>query len=72
MQVMEVKGRPRLQPAETKKLSTEELQRELDYHAAQKLLEKLLEAGLVTGGEFDKITGKNRRSFSPCLDRIMP
>ena len=50
----------------------EMLQSEFDYYMAQKLLEKLLEAGLITKEELDKITAKNRQSFSPYLARIMP
>lgn len=50
----------------------EMLQSEFDYYMAQKLLEKLREAGLITKKELDKITAKNRQSFSPYLARIMP
>ena len=39
---------------------------------AQKLLEKLREAELISEGELDKITAKNRQIFSPYLARIMP
>ena len=46
----------------------EMLQSEFDYYMAQKLLEKLREAGLITKEELDKI----RQSFSPYLARIMP
>ena len=38
----------------------------------KKLLEKLREAELISEGELDKITAKNRQSFSPYLARIMP
>ena len=50
----------------------EMLQSEFDYYMAQKLLETLREAGLITKEELDKITAKNRQSFSPYLARIMP
>ena len=50
----------------------EMLQSEFDYYMAQKLLKKLLEADLISEGELDKITAKNRQSFSPYLARIMP
>ena len=50
----------------------EMLQSEFDYYMAQKLLENLREAGLITKEELDKITAKNRQSFSPYLARIMP
>ena len=42
----------------------EMLQSEFDYYMAQKLLEKLREAGLITKEELDKITAKNRQSLS--------
>lgn len=50
----------------------EMLQSEFDYYMAQKLLEKLREADLISEGELDKITAKNSQSFSPYLARIMP
>ena len=40
--------------------------------ARAKLLEKLREAELISEGELNKITAKNRQSFSPYLARIMP
>ncbi len=52
--------------------TSEMLQKEFDYYMAQKLLENLREAGLITKEEMDKITAKNRQSFSPYLARIMP
>lgn len=48
------------------------LQQEFDYYTAQKLLKSLLDTGLISEGEFDKITEKNRQTFSPYLARIMP
>ena len=57
----------------TRDLFTQEvLQSEFDYYMAQKLLKKLREADLISEGELDKITAKNRQSFSPYLARIMP
>jgi len=50
----------------------EALQREYDYYMTQKLLKKLLGAGLISEGEFNKITEKNRQTFSSYLAEIMP
>lgn len=36
------------------------------------IIEKLLGAGLISEGEFNKITEKNRQTFSPYLVEIMP
>lgn len=72
MQVTKITAVFQNQTAERKRLTDEELQKEFDYYMAQKLLKKLREAGLISEGEFDKITEKNRKSFSPYLARIMP
>ena len=53
-------------------LSKEQMQNEYNYVLAQQITKRLLEAGLITKDEFNKITAKNRESFSPLLGRIMP
>ena len=50
----------------------EQMQNEYNYILAQQITKRLLEAGLITKDEFNKITAKNRESFSPLLGRIMP
>lgn len=50
----------------------EEMQGEYDYLLAQQLTETLLENGLISQEEFNKITAKNRETFSPKLAAIMP
>jgi len=45
----------------------EQLQREVDYARAQQMLKALLESGLISLSEFDKISELNRKFFSPCL-----
>lgn len=59
-------------PTSQREITTEELQREFDYFRAEKLLKTLLEQGLITIDEFDKITKLNREKFSPFLAKIMP
>lgn len=54
------------------KFTADTLQHEFDYYIAQKLLKSLLDEGLISEGEFNKITEKNRKSFSPYLAEIMP
>jgi len=49
----------------------EELQWELDYWRSRKILQKMLDQGLVTPDEFHKIDVLNRRSFSPKLAQLM-
>ena len=52
--------------------STTALQNEYNYVLAQQITKSLLSRGLITEAEFNKITAKNRESFSPLLGRIMP
>jgi len=52
-------------------MSPEELQGELDYWRSRKILQKMLDKGLITSDEFHKIDVLNRRSFSPKLARLM-
>lgn len=50
----------------------EQLQREADYARAQQMLASMLNQGLISLSEFNKITALNRESFSPALAEIMP
>ncbi|MCW6662792.1 hypothetical protein NHG23_02685 [Aerococcaceae bacterium NML190073] len=47
-----------------------EQQNEYDYILAESLTKKLLEKGLISVDEFNKIMEKNRRTFSPLFSRI--
>ena len=47
-----------------------ELQNEYNYLLAENLSKKLLEKGLISVDEFNKIMEKNRRTFSPFFARI--
>jgi hypothetical protein len=48
-----------------KLISQEQLQRELDYARAQRILETMLDKGLISLSEFNQITALNRRSLFP-------
>ena len=52
--------------------SHKQMQREVDYVRAQQILTSMLEKGLITLSEFNKITELNRKTFSPLLAEIMP
>ncbi len=56
----------------TKPFTTEELQREFDYWRGEKALQGLVEKGLLSKAECNKIMLLNRKSFSPRLAEIMP
>lgn len=47
------------------------LQREVDYVRAQQILTAMLNCGLISLSEFNKITDLNRKTFSPLLAEIM-
>lgn len=49
-----------------------ELQREYSYILAQKMTKALLDNGLISVDEFNKISERNRQTFSPYLAEIMP
>ncbi|MBU8790981.1 MULTISPECIES: SHOCT domain-containing protein [Bacillaceae] len=55
-----------------KRVSQEQLQCEFDYIQAEKLLRKMLEKGLITEVEFNKIDALNRQTSPPFLAEIMP
>lgn len=52
--------------------STEQLQRDAGYYKAQLLLQSMLDSGLISLSEYNKITLLNRQAFSPYLVEIMP
>lgn len=58
--------------SEKKPISQDQLQREYDYIRAQKILENLVQKGLISELEFNKATKLNRQSFTPALAQIMP
>lgn len=57
---------------ENSPISHAQLQCEVDYVRAQQMLDSMLQNGLISMQEFNKITLLNRQSFSPMLASIMP
>ncbi len=53
------------------KPTDEEMQNEYNYILAEQMTKKLLDQGLISLDEFDKIMEKNRRSFSPYISKII-
>lgn len=58
--------------AKRKPVTEERLQNEYDYYRSLMLLQKMLNAGLITHEEFVKIDLRNRQSFSPFGAELMP
>lgn len=52
------------------KLSNEELQNEYDFYIAEKILNSMLKAGLISDDELNKLRAENKRIFSPLLAEI--
>ena len=50
----------------------ERIQGDLDYRWAQEIAKKLLDDGLISVAEFNKLTAINRETFSPLFAEIMP
>lgn len=48
-----------------------EMQNEYNYILAEQMTRKLLDKGLISDEEFDKIMDKNRLSFSPFISKII-
>jgi len=45
---------------------------DIDYHRAQHLAKSMLDAGLISDDEFNKLSAINRETFSPLFAEIMP
>ena len=50
----------------------ERIQGDLDYCRAQAIAKKMLDNGLISMTEFNKLTAINRETFSPLFAEIMP
>ena len=53
-------------------ITQERIQGDLDYRRAQTIAKKLLDDGLISVAEFNKLTAINRETFSPLFAEIMP
>ena len=55
----------------SEKLTEAALQNEHDYLIADRLTKKLLEKGLISRDEYNKIMAKNSKTFPPILAEIL-
>ena len=69
MNVTEIKP-GMLTAANLPKTTDAQLQNEYNYILAENFTKKLLDKGLISVDEFNKIMEKNRRTFSPLFSRI--
>ena len=72
MQVTKLTGEQMGNAPKKHQYTEEEMQREYDYILAEKMTKALLDKGLISVYEFNRISERNRQSFSPYLAEIMP
>ena len=53
------------------RLTDKQLYDEINYHRAEKLTKKMLEKGLITADEYDRILAETRKIFVPYLAEIL-
>lgn len=53
-------------------MTEEQMRKDYYYYLAQKIIKLMLYKGLISVDEYNKITEKNRQTFSPYLAEIMP
>lgn len=70
MNVTEIQGM--FHPEQLVERTDDDMRREFYYIAAGQITQKLLDKGLITPGEYDKIVAKNREKFSPLIARFIP
>ena len=70
MNITQIQGAFR--PEQMIKRTDDDMHREFCYIAAGQITQKLLNKGLITPGEYDKIVAKNREKFSPLIARFIP
>lgn len=54
-----------------RKMTPEQMKQDLDYRMAQRVTKAMLDKGMITVDEFNKISALNRESFSPYLVELM-
>ena len=60
------------QNAQSEYFTQKRIQGDLDYYMAQDIGKTMLESGLISVVEFNKLTAINREIFSPVFAEIMP
>ena len=58
--------------AAPKPIQQADIEQDYDFFQAQKVAENMLELGLISLSEFNKLTEINRKTFSPFWVEIMP
>ena len=72
MQVTKITSPEQLQSSPSERMTNEQLQNEYNYIRAEQITRKMLDKGLISAGEYDRIMAENRRVFSPYLADLYP
>ena len=54
-----------------RRMTMEAMQADFEYRMAQKITKKLLDQGLISLCEYDKISALNREKFSPFMPELL-
>ncbi len=54
-----------------RRLTEKQFYDEINYHRAEKLTKKMLDKGLITADEYDRILAETRKIFVPYLAEIL-
>ena len=69
LEVTEIEKHLSLKPTP---ITQEQLMQDFNYHKAQEVAKTMLNEGLISLSEFNKLTQINRETFSPLWVEIMP
>ncbi len=72
MQVTKITGQGQLPEREAQMLTEEQLANEYNYIRAGQITRKMMDEGLISAGEYERIMVENRRTFSPYLADLYP
>ena len=71
MQVTKITSSSNAQSLTTHRLTEKQFYDEINYHRAEKLTIKMLDKGLITAEEYDKILAEARKIFVPFLAELL-
>lgn len=72
MQITKITSPEQLQELSSERMTDKQLQNEYNYIRAEQITRKMLDKGLISAGEYDRIMAENRRVFSPYLADLYP
>ena len=71
MQVTKITSPAEVKAPATHQLTEKQFYDEINYYRAEKLTKKMLDAGLITSDEYDRILAEARKIFVPYLAKIL-